>query len=171
MVALAVNSWFLLPDLIHASQTRIGGLPLIPWSASGPFSTPAMLFNPLRAVPIQSTTPGLYVQAPVWFLIWAVIAGVSAWSVAGRRLHRVSAALIALLVALLVVIMVGRIWDALPRTLREVQVPYRLNTYVALAIAALVLVGALARQRLESGRRRTTLGGLLAGAIAVSVGL
>jgi hypothetical protein len=171
IVAVAVNAWFLLPDVAHASETAIGTRALIPWHASRFFNTPGILFNPLRAVPSQSTTPALYVQAPDWFLAAALVAGALVWSLTASRLRRTGSALLLVLAALFGAIMIQPVWDSLPRPLREAQLPFRLDTYVALVVAGLVLVVALAVQQLASGPRGQITKALLAGAAAISVGL
>ncbi len=171
VLAIAVDAWFLLPDAVHASATQIGALPLIPWSETGAFNTPGMLFDPLRAVPSQSTTPALYVQAPDWFLAWALAALVVLSLRVPKPLKRAAAALAVLLACLLALIMIRPLWDAMPHTFREVQLPFRLNTYVALCSAGLVLVAAIAVQRAASVRVRRALNGTLAGVIAISAAL
>lgn len=67
--------------------------------------------------------------------------------------------------------MIGPLWDLMPRTLREVQLPYRLNTFVALCTAGLVLIGVLAVQNTNNAHRRGLLSRALAGAIAISIAL
>src|SRR5207302_2420145 len=54
---------------------------------------------------------------------------------------------------LLAAIMSSGVWSAFPTLYQQIQFPYRLQTYVALACAGLVLVGALAlTRRAESGQ-------------------
>lgn len=172
-LGFAVNAWFLLPDIVHASQTAIGSGPLAPWSLTSFLNTPGLLFNPLRAVPRQSvsTTPALFVQAPDWFLAWSLIAGAVLWSRTDRRLRRAAGVLIVLLVITLVLIMIGPVWDAMPRLLQEVQLPFRLNTYVALCTAGLVLISVRALQGVEVARLRRGLSGGLAAATVASISL
>ena len=171
LLAICVNAWFLLPDVVHAGDTQIGMAAVYPWSAFSFFNTPAILFNPLRAVPHQSSSPGLYVQAPDWFLLWALATGGLLWSRSHPALRRAACALLVALLAILALIMIGPLWDAMPRPFREVQLPFRLNTYVAMCSAGLVLIGTLAVQRAESVRRRRGLGLGLIGACAISIGL
>ncbi|MGP0053505.1 MAG: hypothetical protein ACLPZR_32335 [Solirubrobacteraceae bacterium] len=171
ILAIAVDAWFLIPDILHASSTRISSQALFPWSASSGFNTPAMLFDPLRAVPRQSTSPALFVQAPDWFLFWVVATAAWLWSGMEVRLRRAGFALVVLMGVVLATIMIGPLWDSMPRTLREVQFPYRLNTYVALCSAGLVLIGALALEGVRKSRSRRALSGGLVVAMAVSIAL
>jgi hypothetical protein len=173
VLALAVNAWFLVPDVLHGGGTEIATTHF-PWSASSWINTPRVLFDPLRYVPRQSTAPALFVQAPVWFLLWALASAVLLrWS-ASRELRRAFVALAVVLLGFLALILVQPFYDFLPQILRAIQVPYRLNTFVAMAVAGLVLVAVLA---VESGgaaggtslTRRLRIG--LASAAAVSIGL
>ncbi len=172
VVSVAVNAWFLLPDLLHASQTQIAnGNNITSWEATSFFNTPWMLFDPLRTVPAASTTPALFVQAPDWLLLWALTACAVLWRRADPLLRRAVLAVAVVLLALLALIMIDPVWSALPLLVRDAQFPYRLNTYVAMAVAGLVLIGVLALERIEASRRRTLLSGGLAAAISISVGL
>ena len=171
-LGIAVDGWFLLPDLLHASDTQVGGVaPLYPWSATSFLNTPGILFDPLRAVPPQSTTPALFVQIPDWLLAWALVAIASLWAGAERRLKRVFCAGALLLAAVLALMMVGPLWDAMPRALREIQFPYRLDTDVALCVSGLVLVSVIALERAGLGRRQRELRSALLGAGAVTIAL
>ncbi|MGI8715311.1 MAG: hypothetical protein ACR2NR_19440 [Solirubrobacteraceae bacterium] len=172
VLATGVDAWSLLPNLIYASRVGISSQAPNVWTYTGFFNSPGVLFNPLRSVPSASTTPGLYVQAADWFLAWALVAAFALWSAAGRRLRRAAMAVAVVLVLLLAVTMIGPLWNALPTTLRQVQFPYRLDTYISLCIAALVLIGALALQReRRPGLRRGLLGRGLGLAAAVSITL
>jgi hypothetical protein len=169
-LSAGLNGWFLIPDVRHASDTVIAGQ-ITPWSATGEFNTVGALFDPLRYVPPQSGTPALFVQTPDWFLLWGLGAG--ALILLDRRLRRLRGPLFVGLVTLgglLVLVMSAAPWTLLPRLLREIQFAYRLDTYVALACAGLVLIGVLAMQRTDAARRRW-LGATLALAAAASIGL
>ncbi len=171
LLGVAVDAWFLLPDLAHAAQTQISAQSaVLPWAETGFFNTPGVLFNPLRAVPSQSTTPALYVQAPDWFLLWVLVAGAATWSRAPRRLRRIGLALVSLLAILLALIMIEPLWDAMPRLVQSVQFPYRLNSYVALCASGLVLAALAAVDHIHDAARKL-LGAALAAAMAISLSL
>lgn len=169
LLGLAANAWFLLPDLVNAGRTRISAVRFA-WSASGDFNAAALMFDPFRRAPASSTTPALYVQAPVWLLAWALTAAGVLWTGARPALRRTTVAVAVVLGGLLLAIMDGAVWNAVPTIIRDVQVPYRLNTYVALCVAGLVLVWVLTLES-SARRRRTALGAALAGALGVSVAL
>jgi hypothetical protein len=171
VASVAVDAWFLLPDVIHANSTAIGAGPLVPWTNTTEFNTFGALFYPLRLIPRQSIIPGLFVQAPDWFLLWSLAAGVAFWPVAGRRLRRVGGVLITLFVLVLLCIMAEPVWNALPRVVREAQFPFRFNTYVALFIGGLVLTVALALQRSAQMRRRRGFEVALVAAATISCAL
>jgi hypothetical protein len=153
LIALGVglNGWFLLPNVSYAHDTMIGAGSLELWNATEFFNTAAVIFDPLRTVPGESRTPALYVQAPVLALAWGLIAAPIYWR--ERRLRAGLATALLVLGGLLAVIMSSGAWSALPTLYQQIQFPYRLQSYVALACAGLVLVGALAlTRRAESGR-------------------
>ncbi len=149
-LGVALNAWFLLPDLRFAHDTLISNA-LNPWSATEAFNTAGVIFDPLRTVPSSSETPALYVQIPVLALVWGLLAAPLAWRYRGLRAG-VATALIAL-VGLLALIMSSGVYGLLPNLFQEIQFAYRLQTFVTLACAGLVLLGALAlTRRTQSGR-------------------
>jgi hypothetical protein len=172
LIALGVglNGWFLLPDLSYAHDTVISG-EIIPWSATGIFNTFGVIFDPLRMVPSKSTTPALYVQAPVLALVWGLLATPLAWR--SRRLRAGIAAALIVLGGLLLLIMSSAVWSLLPILFQQIRFAYRLQTYVTLVCAGLVLVGALAlTRRAESGRATGADRGLAFGlGLVVAFGL
>jgi len=152
LIALGVglNAWFLLPDVSYAHRTLISGI-TEPWNTTGFFNTFGVIFDPLRAVPSRSGTPALYVQAPVLALVWGLVTLPVVWR--ERRLRAGVATALIVLAGLLVLITSAGAWSLLPTFFKQIQFAYRLQTYVTLACAGLVLVGALAlTRRAESGR-------------------
>jgi hypothetical protein len=84
-------------------------------------------------------------------LIWGLLAAPLAWR--DRRLRAGVATALIVLAGLLVLIMSSGAYELLPTVFRQIQFAFRLQTYVALACAGLVLVGALAlTRRAQSGR-------------------
>lgn len=177
LVAVCVNGWFLLPDLIYSGRTGVA-----PYSTGEPqFNTLAQVFSPLRSDPAGSTTSGLNVQMPVIALAWALLALLVA-RLRGGAWWRLAAGLAVLLLGFLVLVTrddpflrrhLGdpgpTLWDHLPTKLTYVQFAYRLNTYVALLVCGLVLVGVLAVQRAGRPALRRALHGLLAAVAIFSV--
>jgi hypothetical protein len=175
--SVLVNAWYLVPDIAYARDVRAHAYALAVAGASF-FDTPGVLFDPLRTVPAESTTPALFVQVPLWFLVWALLAGaLLLWrrrSAGGLR--RVWVGIVALLAVLLGMIMATPLWGVMPFPFDEIQYPYRLGSYVFYAVGGLVLVAALALQRVAAtgsdGKRAIRplrIG--LAGVCAVSIGL
>jgi hypothetical protein len=152
LIALGVglNGWFLLPDISYAHDTMIGG-EYVPWSHMDVFNTFGVIFDPLRTVPPHTTFPALYAQAPVLALLWGLLAAPLSWRYRGLRAGVATALIV--LAGVLVVMMSQAAWESLPNLYQRAQFAYRLQTYVTLAIAGLVLVGALAlTRRARSGR-------------------
>jgi hypothetical protein len=156
LIALGVglNGWFLLPDLSYARHTNISSL-TVPYSATWRYNTFAEIFDPLRMQPSGAAMPGLYVQAPVLALIWGLLAAPLSWRY--RRLRAGVATALIVLAGVLVLIMSSGAWSSLPALFQRAQFPHRLQTYVALACAGLVLLGALALTRRAQGGRATRL--------------
>jgi hypothetical protein len=169
-----VNAWYLIPDIAYAERVR-AHTQVVPLYAF--FDTPGILLDPLRKVPAASTTPALFVQAPVWFLAWGLVAGVLLlWRPGpGARLRRAWLGSVFVCVLLLAMIMVTALWRVMPFPFSELQFPYRLSSYVFYAAGAIVLVSALALQRAaavpgaELAVRALRVG--LVGVCAVSIGL
>lgn len=152
LIALSagLNSWFLLPDVAYAHTTMISGRG-ITWSVTGFFNSFGVIFDPLRTVPSASETPALYVQAPVLALAWGLLALPMVWR--ERRLRAGVATALVALVGLLTVIMSSAVYSMLPNLYQQIQFPFRLQTYVTLACAGLVLLGTLAlTRRAQNGR-------------------
>jgi hypothetical protein len=152
LIALGVglNGWFLLPDVSYAHKTIISGS-IRPWRETAIWNTFGVIFDPLRAVPSEPHKNAQYVQAPVLALIWGLLAALLAWR--DRRLRAGVATALIVLAGLLVLVTSSAAYELLPTVFREIQFAFRLQTYVALACAGLVLVGALAlTRRAQSGR-------------------
>ena len=150
-----LNAWFLLPDIAYAGQVAVAHSEppaAAIWAQTREFNLPAVVLDPLRRVPRESTTPALYVQAPDWFIAWSLAAAallLRRRAVAGA-LRRVWLGAIAILALLLGMIMVQPFWTLAVYPFSEIQFPYRLGTYVYYAAAGLVLVAALALQRVAA---------------------
>jgi hypothetical protein len=152
LIALGVglNGWFLLPDVSYAHDTLVTSY-FTPLSETGFFNSFGVIFDPLRTVPRESTTPALYVQVPVLALAWGLLAVPIYWR--ERSLRAGLATALIVLGGVAVLIMSSGAWSLLPGFFRQIQFAYRLQTYMTLACAGLVLLGALAlTRRAESAR-------------------
>jgi hypothetical protein len=161
-----LNGWFILPGLAYAHDTNISGH-IIPWSATYAFNAFGIIFDPLRAVPTGAQTPALYVQVPVLALIWGLLALPFVWREARLRAGIVTALIV--LAGLLVLIRSSSAWSLLPTPFQLAQWAHRLQTYVALACAGLVLVGVLALTRRAQSGRATRSDRLLALGLGLAV--
>jgi hypothetical protein len=176
LASAGVNGWFLLPDIAYAGRTRVASAGFN-WAYTSFFNTPGVLLDPLRTVPPQSTTPALFVQAPVWFLLWGLIVGVWLWrDAAMQRLRRAWAITALAILAVLLVMCFQWPWELMPHVLQDIQFPYRLSSYVLLLSAAFVSVGVIALQRMGGHAKPSTralwpIRALLLGAVFISLGL
>ena len=165
-LCVGLNGWFLLPDLSYAHDTNISSV-TIPWSATFAFNSFSEIFDPLRTQPNGSAVPGLYVQAPVIALIWGLLMAPLSWRY--RRLWAGVATALIVLGCLLWLIMSSGAWSSLPTVFQQAQFAHRLQTYVALACASLVLLGALALTRRAQSGRATRLDRALALGLGLAV--
>src|SRR4051794_12092363 len=184
VIAIAVNGWFLVPDLAFSSRvTRPGDV-----GGYDYFNTARLVFSPaplspdLAKVPNPSeratTWPREYVQLPVLALLWALVTG----AVLLRRpgpWRRLLVGLLALFVIFLLLVLRGdptvgapgrRLWEHLPHFLRYTQFALRLHAYLVPLVTGLVLVGLLAARR-TPGRRATAAVATLAVVLVYMAGV
>ena len=171
VLATAVNAWFLLPDLSYAQRTLIAKQPAFYQTISDWFSAPGTLLTPLRHTPTQSTTPDLFVQLPIFVMIWVIVFGFLALrqpvSAAWRRFIAGTAAIGT---ALLLLLMTDWPWHhAVPKFLTYVQFTYRLETYILLCLALLVIASLVWLRRAAPGTQRAAYAAL-AVVLAVDAG-
>ncbi|MGD0743038.1 MAG: hypothetical protein ABSA31_07120 [Acidimicrobiales bacterium] len=165
--AVMLNGWFLVPDLLYGHDTMIaakstGVIALF-------FDSFPLLLNPLRAVPAASGTPALFVQIPVWMLLWALaVGGAAVASSRSRSLRRPFLVLVVMFGFVLGLITIPGVWRSIPRPWLYIQFPYRLNTYLALIVSALVGVAVLVAQRMPTAAPDT--GRLLRLVVRASLG-
>jgi hypothetical protein len=141
VLAVGINVWYLVPDALYGGRVFLSGLRFLGDTVSF-FGTPEVVFHPARFVPSASTTPSLYVQVPVFALLWAAASIV----IARRRglaplWRRLGAGLAALGAVLLVLVLFDGAWNLVPPLLQYIQFPYRVHAYVVLTVTGLVLVG------------------------------
>jgi hypothetical protein len=177
LASTLVNAWFLLPDIAYAGNVAVAAVARNPppsasiWLGTRGFNLPGVLLDPLRRVPRESSTPALYVQAPDWFMAWGLFAAaLLLWrpSVAGA-LRRVWVSAIVVVALLLAMILIAAPWPLVRYPFNELQFPYRLSSFLFYAVAALVLVAALALQRVAAaGGPRPLVRGLKVALVAAS---
>jgi putative flippase GtrA len=161
-----LNGWFLVPDVRFSHDTLIS-TNIIPWSATSIYNAAGLIFNPLRSAPANPEAPALYLQIPVIALAWGLLAIPLAWRYKRLRAGVVTALVV--VVGLLVVIMSEGVYSALPQLFQEIQFPYRLQTYVVLACAGLVMLGVLALTKRARNGRATGADRVLAGGLGLVI--
>jgi hypothetical protein len=144
LLVVAMNSWYLVPDLLYSSSIQISHYPVTKALA---FNSPANLFDPLRNVPKSSTSSALFVQLPVIFLIVAAAELTCLILRVPCRRLKVAFALGTVFVFLTGAV-VYAVPTSLPRPFSSIQFSYRLVSYISLIVGFLVLAA------INAGRRR-----------------
>ncbi len=164
--AALVNAWFLLPDIAYQSHTFIANYTSI---AEGDLRRTMILVRPSHLFSLGRGTawnevPHHALQLPVLALAWCLVALVitraawrSSWFRAVAILLVVTATLVGMMESF------SLLWG-LPRPYNNIQFSYRLESYILLAFAG-VVIGAL----VLVGHRRALLWGL-AGVMCLSIG-
>lgn len=135
-----LNAWAIVPALLYSKSTYYAHNESV---IGTPFTnTFKNLFNPLRSVPVESTSPGLFMQVPLWMLAWAFVAGVyfCVLRPATREARRAWFVMAALTVFYFVLMMNRQIWLHLPHVLSYIQNLFLLSTYVSFCVVALVII-------------------------------
>jgi len=171
VLGVAVNAWFLLPNITFASRLQIsaGPEPML-WWMSDWFDRPGVLFAPFRGLAKETDTSGLYTNLPMLALVWVVVSAAFAARSAERSMRRAMAG-VGLLLGVMILLMVWH-WPwlhAMPRFLQFTQFRFRLETYIVLLIALLAILTLRVSARApKQARRRSPV---LASVLIVSLGL
>jgi hypothetical protein len=166
--ATAVNGWFLVPDLLYGQKTLIAnGQGRLAVETSDWFDALSNVFNPLRHTPRQSTSPDLYTQLPVFALAWVVVGCAVVWRQADPGLfwRRAVCGVATVGLVLSGLLLMNWPWDLLPQQLGYIQFTFRLETYILICLALLVIATLAGLQRAPSpsfGSTRRMLEGSLA---------
>lgn len=143
----AVNAWFLLPDIVYASHTRAttpgamgAGLYV---DTSDYWDSASNVFSVFRGTPsgpvpfIAGGSPELDTQLPVLVLVWVLVA---AFLCRKTPVRRVVAGAAVVLAGFLGFLLLNWPWNHLPQALKLIQFTYRLESYILIALALLVVV-------------------------------
>jgi uncharacterized membrane protein len=165
-VGVAINMWFLLPDLAYGMRTYVGAHPNYP---DMPNLSLDLVLNPLRDSLLGTSsqlgpTPTFDTQLPTLALVWALVSLWLSRRQLGRTARRLVAGLGVLLVLIVTLVVWPGIWPHLPKLLWQIQFPYRLLTYATFCVLGLVLI---ALRNLSTVRSRRVLLGLLAAIVVV----
>jgi hypothetical protein len=156
-LSAGITMVFFLPDLVYSSRTVIGAskhpfvLTTGPWVEN--FFVP--LFHPLRSVPPRSSTPSIYLQLPVFVLLWLAAFGVlliARRDRVARPLRRFFLGLGLLGAGVLVLLLWNGPWLHLPTIVLLIQFKDRLITCFVLVLSGLTIIAlrALAEPRANS---------------------
>lgn len=164
-LAVAINMWFLLPDLAYGMRTYVGAHPNTPDMPGLSFD---LVLDPLRDSLLGTSsqlgpTPTFDVQIPTLALLWAFVALWLSRRHLGRDARRLAIGLSVLLVLIVMLVVWPGAWPHLPKLLWQIQFPYRLLTYATFCVLGLVLIAL----RQLSGRSHRVLLGLLAAIVVV----
>lgn len=151
----ALNAWFLFGDVFFGPSTgeTQDGIGFYF------FDSARALFDPLRFVPNQSGTPGLYVQLPIWFLAWSLLFGALTFGLLAhkneaRGQRRAWLVMLGTTGAVLALVMATPIWPHLPNILQALEFPYRLDGFLYLFIAATLIPVLKVLQQFADEHRR-----------------
>jgi hypothetical protein len=124
------------------------------------------VFNPFRPRAVTSPYTGAhFTELPVLVILWGLVTAAVVWRGGWNGQLRRLFVLLSLLTAVLIVLLTDdAVWHHLPASVTHIQFTFRLETYVVMAIAALVIVllRALQDDRLHLLRSRAIIATLWA---------
>ncbi len=172
-LAVMVNGWFLLPDLTYALHTQIAQYRAIDPAISGIFSPLSIVFDPFRARATDSTyLRAHFTELPVLVIVWLVVALLALWRARmGKEIRRMTVLLSLVFAGLLLLLVDESVWKHLPATLAVIQFTFRLETYIVMAIAGLVVVALMGMRTHHDARGMSGLSALLVGIVLFGLGL
>jgi hypothetical protein len=146
LVSVGVNLAFLLPTIVWARDTYTGASkqPFVFHIGTWFDSVFRALFDAVRYTPKGSLTPSLYLQLPVFLLLWVgAFLGLVVLSrrVVSRQIRRLSLGLSVIGLGLLFLMLWEEPWRYMPRILRFIQFNLRLISFEVLILAGLTMVG------------------------------
>jgi hypothetical protein len=164
-----INGWFLLPDVAYSLRTGIAQSPAISAAISDQFNPISVVFDPLRHRATENAyLRSHFTQLPVLVPLWLVVATVLLWRARlGASLRWLFGLLSAMTLVLIALVLNDQLWQKLPSTLSLIQFTFRLQTYIVMSLAGLVIVALRALRNAGpdlAGRTR----GLTAGLVAVT---
>ncbi len=176
VIGAGLNAWYLLPDLAYSLDTRVGRSV----SNTQPFrlhiGTIWPLLNPLR--PGDPARPAgafsgrdIRLSFPCLFLAWALLVAIALWRGRDRAARTLFIGVAAVTSAFAVLVETRRPWRWIPHVYWSTQFTYRMDAYVLLGAALLVMITLvwLARAR-EGDPRRSWMHVMLAAVLVFSAG-
>jgi hypothetical protein len=173
VLGVMINGWFLWPDVAFAVHTEAAQIQAIDPAISGMFSRLSVVFDPLRERATRSTyLRSHFTEVPVLVILWLLGSAALLWRGAwSTRLRRLLILLGAMLGVLLLLLVDEPLWQKLPSKLSVIQFTFRLETYIAMAIAALVIVVLRAMRGRVDALAQRTLGPSLVCIVIFGLGL
>lgn len=168
VLGIGVNSWILMPLVLYHDRLQEGGPDSLNYLD---YTDLGQLFSPFRdgAGIHPEVMADVNAQLPVLALAWVLVFGIAYGRFLSTRDRKVALGMVRIFLVYFLLIASPLLIGALPEAFRYVQFPYRILTYVDLALVGLVVLVLLAVQRADSAPRFPAL--LLAGVAVVSFGL
>lgn len=140
ILAVGVNAWFLLPNVVLQGATSIAQEPKLYKGVLDILGEAGILFSINRDAPLPAGS--LYTQLPTLALIWIALSVLAVRRHEGRPWRRLMIGTTAILAIFVCLMLFWWPWQILPSLFDYIQFPYRVGTYALLMIAILA-IGAL----------------------------
>lgn len=170
LIGTGLNAWFLFPDLRYGLDTNVAGQNANKMPKTV-LAKPSLLLNPLRPSDITNSAfaRDIRLAVPWMFVLWAVLVVALLWRNREASSRRAFVGVFCVGVFFIAIIIWHGAWNVLPHVLYNVQFTWRLNAYVLLTTAVLVML-ALRWQTTAPERLRRSTTALLLAIIVFNVG-
>ncbi|HVY96308.1 MAG TPA: hypothetical protein VHA54_05040, partial [Solirubrobacterales bacterium] len=165
LIGFGINAWILVPELLLNGRLVENAPDEL---TQQEYTAPSQLFSFVRdGAHLNPVIHGdINAQLPLLMVIWTIAFGLFFWRYLSRRQKRLAVGLSLLAGALLLLVLAPSLIMHLPSFLTYIQFPYRLMTYIDLALVGLATLAIAAMQR--SGRDLRLPAALLAVVTALS---
>jgi hypothetical protein len=143
-IGAGLNAWYLFPDLAYGLDTVVG------WVSKNTrpgtiFVHPALLLNPFRPSDhspsiVRFFARDIRLSLPCLFFAWALVVAVVLWRERDWAAKRLFLGLLVLTGVFVVLVVADGPWNWLPHVFWSTQFTWRLDAYVLLATALLVMI-------------------------------
>lgn len=158
VIGACLNAWFLFPDLAYGLDTAVARQSRLIVPVTNHVDLGGLL-NPLRpADHVSGVALSDYVRLslPVLFFAWAVVVALTMWRQWDSVAKRLFVALVGLVGVFTCLLTVRSMWKPLPQILYNIQFTYRIDSYVLLTTALLVMIALHWQARAHEPARRWT---------------
>lgn len=188
-VGVGINAWFLVPNLVYSSRTRISNVAAMDSVADASFARPEVVFHPLRVMPEeqydfwrwQADIHGYpferpisqYTQFPILAFGWAaVVVAATRRQREAQMLRRLFLAATAVVCCFLALVLKPSLFEVLPTVFQKTQFAFRMHSYALFGFVFAMGVAAAALLHLRPRPRRIATGALAAiGMFSVAITL